>query len=121
MSGVDGGVAHGVVGAASPGPLDAPVLEHALLPVLPGRGADFEAAFDRARPFVEEIPGFRGLRLSRCVERPDTFLLLIGWDSVEAHTHGFRGSPGYERWRSLLHPFYDPFPVVEHYVAVVGP
>ena len=33
--------------------------------------------------------------------------------------------PGYQRhelrrWRELLHPFYDPFPQVEHYVAVPG-
>jgi hypothetical protein len=34
--------------------------------------------------------------------------------------HGFRRSAGYQRWRDLLHHFYDPFPVVEHYVAVAG-
>jgi hypothetical protein len=32
---------------------------------------------------------------------------------------GFRGSPAYEDWRALLHHFYDPFPVVEHYVGVL--
>jgi heme-degrading monooxygenase HmoA len=42
------------------------------------------------------------------------------WDSLESHTEGFRGSPGYQRWRALLHSFYDPFPTVEHYVVVRG-
>jgi hypothetical protein len=28
----------------------------------------------------------------------------------------FRGSPPYQRWKALLHDFYDPFPVVQHYV-----
>jgi hypothetical protein len=28
---------------------------------------------------------------------------------------GFRQSPQYQQWRKLLHHFYDPPPVVEHY------
>jgi hypothetical protein len=31
---------------------------------------------------------------------------------------GFRGSPAYEEWRRLLHHFYDPPPVVEHFEVV---
>ena len=51
-------------------------------------------------------------------ERPGTYLLLVGWDTVEAHTEGFRGSPEYHRWRELLHPFYEPFPIVEHFAPI---
>ena len=69
-------------------------------------------------PLVASVPGFRGIRVSRGLERPATYLLLVGWDSVEAHEVGFRGSPPYARWRALLHHFYEPFPVVEHFVAV---
>jgi len=61
------------------------------------------------------MPGFRSLRLSRCVERPSRYLLLVEWRELEDHTEGFRGSPEYEAWRALLHHFYDPFPTVEHY------
>ncbi|MDM7831426.1 antibiotic biosynthesis monooxygenase family protein [Cellulomonas edaphi] len=96
--------------------LDAPVLEHALLDVRPGQAAQFEAAMTEALPIIQAVPGCRGARVTRCLERPDGYLLLVGWDSVEAHTEGFRGSPAYERWRALLHHFYDPFPVVEHFV-----
>jgi heme-degrading monooxygenase HmoA len=39
----------------------------------------------------------------------------VEWDRLEDHTEGFRGSPEYERWRDLLHHFYEPFPTVEHY------
>lgn len=99
--------------------IDAPVLEHVLLPVPADRAADFEAAFARARPLIQAVPGFRGLQLSRCLERDDAYLLLVGWDTVEAHTVGFRGSPAYQDWRALLHHFYDPFPVVEHFVPVI--
>jgi heme-degrading monooxygenase HmoA len=26
--------------------------------------------------------------------------------------------PGYQRWRELLHRFYEPFPLVEHFEQV---
>ncbi|WP_426592259.1 antibiotic biosynthesis monooxygenase family protein [Cellulomonas sp. McL0617] len=99
--------------------LAAPVLEHALLPVRAGAREAFERALEQALPLVQAMPGCRGVRVSRNLERPGTYLLLIGWDSVEAHTVGFRESEQYVAWRELLHHFYDPFPVVEHYVTVV--
>ena len=95
------------------------ILEHALLPVRPGQEADFERAFATARDIISAVPGFRNLTLSRCLERPGVYLLLVEWDRLEDHTEGFRGSPAYEAWRALLHRFYDPFPVVEHYVTVL--
>ena len=51
-------------------------------------------------------------------QRPGRYLLLVEWDTLEDHTQGFRGSDDYDRWRRLLHHFYDPFPVVEHYAPV---
>ncbi|CAM2948643.1 antibiotic biosynthesis monooxygenase [Prescottella defluvii] len=60
----------------------------------------------------------RRLELSRCLERPDAYLLLVEWDTLEDHTEGFRGSSEYQEGRRLLHHFYDPFPTVEHYVRV---
>lgn len=64
------------------------------------------------------MPGFRHLRLSRCIERPEQYLLLAEWDSLEDHTVGFRGSPEYQEWRRRLHHFYDPPAVVEHYETI---
>lgn len=86
------------------------VLGHALLPVTPGR----EAAFARAVPLISGTPGFRRLRLSRSVQHPGSYLLLVEWDRPEDHTEGFRGSDRYAAWSALLHPFYDPFPEVGH-------
>jgi len=94
------------------------ILEHAPLDVIPGREQEFEAAFAEAKAIISSMPGFRTLRLERCIERPNRYLLLAEWDSLEHHTEGFRGSPEYERWRALLHHFYDPFPTVEHYSAI---
>lgn len=91
------------------------ILEHAILPVRSGSELEFEAAFEQARPLISGQPGFVSLSLSRSMESPNLYLLLVKWASVEAHTDGFRTSPEYESWKGLLHHFYDPFPVVEHF------
>jgi heme-degrading monooxygenase HmoA len=95
------------------------ILEHALLDVVPGQEPAFERAFEQARPLIAGAPGFRALRLERCVEHPARYLLLVEWDRLEDHTDGFRRSPAYDEWRRLLHHFYDPFPLVEHYATVL--
>ncbi|MDA8045687.1 MAG: antibiotic biosynthesis monooxygenase [Actinomycetota bacterium] len=91
------------------------ILEHAVLSVVHGQEDSFVAAFSQAKSIIAGMEGFEGLTLSRCVERPATFLLLVQWRQLQDHTEGFRKSPEYEAWRQLLHHFYDPFPVVEHY------
>jgi heme-degrading monooxygenase HmoA len=95
------------------------ILEHAMLTVDAGRRGEFEAAFAEAQALIAGSPGFRGLRLSRCLERDTGYLLLVEWDRVEDHTDGFRGSAAYQDWKALLHSFYDPFPVVEHFDTVL--
>ncbi len=96
------------------------IREHAVLDVRPGHEESFEQAFTEAKDIIASMAGFRSLTLDRCVEAPSRYLLLVEWDRIEDHTDGFRGSPEYERWRQLLHHFYEPFPHVEHYVAVLG-
>lgn len=91
------------------------ILEHVVLPVRAGREAEFEAAFADARLLIEASAGYRGLSLTRGVEHPETYLLLVEWDSMDAHETGFRGSPAYAKWSGLLHGFYDPFPRVTHF------
>lgn len=95
------------------------VLEHAVLDVIPGEEASFESAFAEAKAIISSMPGFRSLRLERSVETTNRYLLLVEWSRFEDHTEGFRGSDEYQRWRALLHHFYDPFPAVEHYRSVV--
>ncbi len=94
------------------------IVEHALLPVIPGREENFEKAFDAARLIISGMPGFRELSLSRGIEHPSSYLLIVHWDTLEDHTEGFRGSTEYLEWKAALHHFYEPFPVVEHFAPV---
>lgn len=91
------------------------VVEHALLTVEAGREGEFQEVFGKAREVLAEAAGFRWAELLRCEERPRTFLLLVGWESVEAHTVGFRESERFARWRALVGPFFAEPPAVEHY------
>lgn len=91
------------------------IIEHALLHVIPHRTDDFEAAFADAKSIISSMPGFVNLTLSRGIEQPDVYLLLVEWERLEDHTEGFRKSDRYQEWKTLLHHFYEPFPVVSHF------
>jgi heme-degrading monooxygenase HmoA len=94
------------------------ILEAVFLPVIPGKQAEFEAAFRQASPIIAAMHGYQGHELQRCLEAPGKYLLLVRWETLEDHTVGFRQSPEYQEWKRLLHHFYDPFPTVEHFEAV---
>ena len=95
------------------------VLERAQFRITPGREDEFEQAFAQAKLLLAGSRGFLGATLSRGVESASTYLLLVEWETLEDHTEGFRGSAGYQRWRELLHGFYDPFPTVAHFREVL--
>ncbi len=90
------------------------ILEHALLPVTPGREEEFEASLRDALPIIESAPDCHGAEVRRQVEDGSIYLLLVRWSSVEAHM-AFRATPLFEQWRSLTHPFYAAPPTVRHF------
>ena len=95
------------------------ILEVATLDVRPGQVAAFEAAFREASAIISSMPGYLSHELQRCLEKPNRYVLLGNWQTLEDHTIGFRQSSEYQRWKTLLHHFYDPFPTVEHYERVM--
>ena len=91
------------------------IVEQALLQVKAGQSEQFVAAMHKAKPLIAAQPGFQSIEVRPSVDRPDQFLLLVRWESVEAHRDGFRKSPEYAQWRALLHDFYDPMPSVTYF------
>jgi heme-degrading monooxygenase HmoA len=91
------------------------ILEVAPLFIKPGQAQDFETAFQQAQTIIAAMPGYISHELQRCVERENEYLLLVRWESLEAHEVGFRQSAEYQKWKALLHHFYEPFPIVLHY------
>jgi heme-degrading monooxygenase HmoA len=104
---------------AAPGKT-AVILEVAPLRIRAGQAEAFEQACREAQRIISSTPGYISHELQRCLERPNEYVLLVRWESVDAHEKGFRRSAGYQQWKALLHHFYDPFPTVLHLEAVEG-
>jgi len=95
------------------------ILESARLTVRPGQDAAFTQALIQARPLISASPGFVEIEVRPCLEQAGCYLLLVWWETLEDHTAGFRNSDRYLQWKALLHSFYDPFPVVEHFAESI--
>lgn len=94
------------------------VLEVAILHVKANQDSNFEQDFKVASRYIRSIPGYLRHSLQKCIEQPNKYILLVEWNSLEDHTVGFRQSNGYQNWKELLHHYYDPFPIVEHFESV---
>lgn len=94
------------------------ILEAVMLNVKNGLEFDFETAFKKASNIISSMDGYLSHELHRCIEVQGKYLLIVRWESLEAHTIGFRSSPEYQEWKKLLHHFYEPFPIVEHFEEV---
>jgi heme-degrading monooxygenase HmoA len=91
------------------------ILEVAILDVIETQTSEFEVNFKKAEIIIVSMKGYLKHQLKKCLEKPNRYILLVEWETLEDHTIGFRQSPQYLEWKSLLHHFYNPFPTVEHY------
>ncbi|MGY0230841.1 antibiotic biosynthesis monooxygenase family protein [Longispora urticae] len=91
------------------------ILEVALIDVVPGQEDEFAAAYAKALPLLATTPGCQKVRMTRGIESPSKFVLLVEWDSVEAHVENFRNSERFEQWRNQIGVYFAAPPVVEHF------
>ncbi len=94
------------------------ILEVAILYIKPGLYSEFETDSNKAGQHLRSMPGYGHHSLQKCLENLDKYILLVEWDNLEVHTVGFRQSDVYVHWKELLHHYYDPFPVVEHFKEI---
>lgn len=94
------------------------ITEIAILNINNEQNELFEAAFNKAKSIISSMKGYMEHELQQCLEEDNKYLLIVRWKSLEDHTEGFRKSAAYQEWKRLLHHFYNPFPVVEHYKKV---
>ena len=95
------------------------ILEVAILDVKAEKVAQFEPTFRESSKIISSMKGYISHELQRCMEIKNRYILLVKWETIEDHTVGFRESDEYQEWKVLLHDFYDPFPVVEHYESII--
>jgi len=91
------------------------ILEVAILDIKINEEKYFELEFNKAQEIIKNMKGYISHQLLNCIEKPNRYILLVNWETLEDHTVGFRGSEEYKQWKKILHHFYEPFPQVEHY------
>ena len=95
------------------------ILEIADIRIQPGKQAEFEAAIERGlRTVATRAEGMKGFSVHKCIETPERFVLQIQWETLEAHTVGFRQGPLFAEWRAIVGPFFAQPPLVEHFHLV---
>lgn len=94
------------------------ITEIALLNIRWGLKEDFIVSFEKAGNIINKMKGYINHSLQQCLEDDHRFLLMVKWETLEDHTIGFRQSEEYNNWKTLLHHFYHPFPVVEHFTSL---
>ena len=97
------------------------IVELAILRAKPGTADQMRAGLQAARAVISRAEGYRGSTFHQGIEDPQRFVLRIEWDTVEAHTEGFRGGPLFPEWRSHWGEYLDGAPDVQHYQVVAGP
>ena len=95
------------------------VIELAEFSVVAESAESFPAAFEQASVHLAAADGFRGARLTRSIESPQRFVLIVEWENLTDHTEGFRSSAAFTQWREIVGPFFAEPPRVEH-VQVFG-
>jgi len=94
------------------------VLEVANIQVSAGSEDAFVAAFRSVRDVLTTTPGCVSARMTHGIESPARFVLLVEWDSVEAHEQNFRSTERFTTWRAAIGPYFDGPPDVEHFSDV---
>lgn len=91
------------------------ILELAILEIKAGQNTAFEANLEKAQAIISQSKGYLGHQFQQCIEEPQKYILLIRWESVEAHEEGFRKSELFKQWRALIGHFFAGPPKVQHY------
>jgi heme-degrading monooxygenase HmoA len=91
------------------------VLEQAIFTVPPENTEAFTVAIIQACALFSSVPGHVRHEIHWGIEKSGTCLLLVWWETLEAHTVEFRQSPMFAEWRALVKPHYTESPQVLHF------
>jgi heme-degrading monooxygenase HmoA len=79
---------------------------------------DFPAAIAEVGPVLAASRGYLGHDVYHGIESPDRFVLLVRWESVDAH-HTFRQSAAFDVWKERM-AIHRTGIVVEHFAPLPG-
>jgi quinol monooxygenase YgiN len=92
------------------------ILESAEIKVAPDNHQAFEQAIRMAVDTVlNQASGFIKFQLHKGIEKSDTYMFHIHWETLEDHTVKFRESDLFTKWREIISPFFDATPEINHW------
>ena len=95
------------------------ILEVAEIYVNEGEGEAFESAiaesFDK---YIAPTEGFISAEVQKGIEDPTRYLLLVRWETLDAHMVNFRESDVFPKHRALISPYFAKPPFVQHFEVV---
>jgi len=81
------------------------LVERSELLIKDGMEDEFATVMARkAVPLLKGLKGINAVSFGRGIENPGKFMLLVEWESMDAHS-AFRTDPVYPEFRALLSPF----------------
>jgi heme-degrading monooxygenase HmoA len=76
-----------------------------------------EEGMDRATLALSEARGCRGASAYRCIEHPETFVILVIWATIADH-EAFRASEEFSAYRANIADFLVGPPEFAHYSLI---
>jgi heme-degrading monooxygenase HmoA len=81
------------------------LIERSELTAKPGMEDDFQVALlERGVPLLRGVDGVVSVQFGKGVENPSKFMLLVGWESMDAHV-AYGSTPEANELRALMGPF----------------
>jgi quinol monooxygenase YgiN len=96
------------------------IVEYIRYHIAPEQAEEFVKAYDAAGEVLDASPHCKSYDVSRCSEDAEQFIVRIIWDSAEGHLKGFRGSPEFQRFFTLVRPFFAGIAEMRHYEPVLS-
>jgi quinol monooxygenase YgiN len=91
------------------------VTEIAIFTAIAGKEEELGQAILRGIEVIRQHPECNSVHVSRCIEKPEQYMLTVSWTSLAAHTVDFRSGPLFPQWRSHISGLFEGSPVVFHY------
>ncbi len=91
------------------------ILELATILVKEGSAKEFTLALSKAEKVLKQAQGYISHEFKQCIEEENKFILMIKWETLEAHTKGFRESELFQQWRTIIGSYFESTPNVVHY------
>ena len=97
------------------------IVEIALLTAKSGLQDQVREGLRAARPVIARMPGYVDSVFHQGLEEPESFVLRIAWETLEAYRESFRQTELLTEWRSHFAHLLAGAPKVMPYETIAGP